>query len=82
MTVIFMENCFQILEKNKILESLLKNWCWPARSVSTTAKELVGRQGLLALSRKFDLPEFSSFSNFFILKEILSFSKIWKFWAI
>lgn len=38
MTVIFMENCFQILEKNKILESLLKNQCWPARSVSTVRK--------------------------------------------
>ena len=33
-------------------------------------------------STKFGLPEFSSFSNFFlVLEEILSFSKIWKFWA-
>ena len=39
MTVIFMEDCFQILEKNKILG--LKNSMlvgWPARSVSTVRK--------------------------------------------
>ena len=39
MTVIFMENCFQILEKNKILglkNSMLAGW--PARSVSTVRK--------------------------------------------
>ena len=29
MTVIFMEHCFQILEKNKILGKT-ENLCWPA----------------------------------------------------
>ena len=83
MTVIFMENCFQILEKNKILVKT-ENLCRPApyqqwrKGTFFWYVRFVG-----SYSTKFGLPEFSSFSNsFLVLEEILSFSKIWKFWAI
>ena len=86
MIVIFMEYFFQILEKNRILglkNSMLAGW--PARSVSTVEKRslfLVCKVYWFLLY-KFQLRQnFPAFQIFFILKEIPSFPKIWKFWAI
>ena len=85
MTVIFMEHCFQILEKNKILglkNSMLAGW--PARSVSTVEKRslfLVCKVCWFLLYKFQPRQNFPAFQIFSILKEILSFSKIWKFWA-
>ena len=69
MTVIFMEDCFQILEKNKILG--LKNFMLTGRP----APYQQWRKGAFfwyvrfigSYSTKFGLPEFSSFSKFFSL---------------
>ena len=86
MTVIFMENCFQILEKNKILglkNSMLASW--PARSVSTVEKRslfLVCKIDWFLLYKIRSTRIFQLFKFFLVLEEILSFSKIWKFWAI
>ena len=77
-----MEHCFQILEKSKILvktESLCRpdpyqQWrkgafFWYVRFVGSYSTNF-------SSARIFQL-----FKFFFILKEIPSFSKIWKFWA-
>ena len=86
MTVIFMEHCFQILEKNKILgvkNSMLAGW--PARSVSTVEERslfLVCKVYWFLLYKIWPTRIFQLFKFFLVLEEILSFSKIWKFWAI
>ena len=67
MTVIFMEHCFQILEKNKILG--LKN----SMLAGPPAPYQQWRKGAFfwyvrfigSYSTKFGLPEISSFLNFF-----------------
>ena len=80
MTVIFMEHCFQILEKNKIL-GVKKILCRPApyqqwrKGAFFWYVRFVGSDSTnFSPTRIFQL-----FKFFFILKEILSFSKIWKF---
>ena len=82
MTVIFMENCFQILEKNRILVKT-ENLCRPApyqqwrKGAFFWYVRLTGSFSInFSPTRNVQL-----FKIFFILKEILSFSKIWKFWA-
>ena len=68
MTVIFMENCFQILEKNKIFRLLKKSML-----AGRPAPYQQWRKGAFfwyvrfigSYSTKFGLPEFSSFLNFF-----------------
>ena len=82
MTVIFMEDCFQILEKNRILVKT-ENLCRPApyqqwrKGAFFWYVRFIG-----SYSTKFSPARiFQPFQIFSILKEILSFSKIWKFWA-
>ena len=82
MTVIFMENCFQILEKNKILAKT-ENLCRPApyqqwRKGAFFWYVKVYLFLLYKIQPHQNVPAFQIFS---ILKEIPSFSKIWKFWA-
>ena len=65
MTVIFMENCFQILEKNKILVKT-ENLCRPAPYQQWRKGAFFWYVGFIgSYSTKFGLPEFSSFFNFF-----------------
>ena len=82
MTVIFMEHCFQILEKNKILVKI-ENLCRPAPYQQW-------RKGAFFWYVKFIGSYSTNFSptrifqllkTLFAFQEILSFSKIWKFWA-
>ena len=60
-----MENCFQILEKNKILVKT-ENLCRPAPYQRREKGAFFWYVRFISLcSIKFGLPEFSSFSNFF-----------------
>ena len=80
MTVIFMENYFQILEKNKILVKT-ENLCRPApyqqwrKGAFFWYVRFVG-----SYSTEFGLPEFSSFLNFFSFwKKFSAFPKFGNF---
>ena len=80
MTVIFMENCFQILEKNKILVKT-ENLCRPApyqrwrKGAFFWYVRFIG-----SYSTKFGLPEFSSFFKFFSLfRKFSAFPKFGNF---
>ena len=82
MTVIFMEHCFQILEKNKILVKI-ENLCRPAPYQQQRKGAFFWYVRFIgSYSTNFSPARiFQLFKFFLVLEEILSFSKIWKFWA-
>ena len=83
MTVIFMEHCFQILEKNKILG--LKNSMlvgWPARSVATVEKRslfLVCKVYWLLLYKIWPTRNFQLFKFFPFWKKFSAFPEFGNF---